>query len=219
MNFILFFPTVFMLSGFNRTLCGSAWDSLSSTNDLSTTGRLGCCAAGKFMSKPQLDPFVASTACANCPAGKYSTANNAYSSCIDCAKGKYMLTSITASTVESNCKQCEVSKHSDVTATTAACKKCGAGTYGYAVLLTQCKSCITGRYDTRTGLSHVNECKLCPVGQHQATARQTSCVNCATAKFAEVVGHVSDGGFWLSCFRCSACLVLVYCCLEVVFCF
>ena len=133
-----------------------------------------------------------------------------------------MLTSITASTVESNCKQCEVSKYSDETATTAACKKCVAGTYGDAVLLTavtQCKSCITGRYDTRTGLSHVNDCKLCPVGQHQTAARQTSCVNCATAKFAEVVGHVSDGGFWLSCFRCSACLVLVYCCLEVVFCF
>jgi hypothetical protein len=128
------------------------------------------------------------------------TGSPGISGCVDCVKGKYMSTSITASTVESNCQQCAVSKYGDQTGRTN-CKNCVAGTYGDAVLLTavtQCKSCTTGRYDTRTGLSSVSECKLCPVGQHQAVARQTSCENCATAKFADVVEHVSDCRFSLS---------------------
>ena len=153
MNFILFFPTVFMLSGFNRTLCGSAWDSLSSTNDLSTTGRLGCCAAGKFMSKPQLDPFVASTACANCPAGKYSTSNNAYSSCTVCATGKTQEQSATPAV---SCAFCVAGKQFDTSST--PCTNCGAGRFQDQanVASVTCKSCAAGKIQEQSLSTFLN---------------------------------------------------------------
>jgi hypothetical protein len=175
--------------------CPKGWWIAANGNPLCTA-----CVEGKWQN------ILAQTTdtCKSCVSGKYNTLRNSVdvSACVDCAKGKYMLTAHTAVPKEYYCKQCEVSKYSDETATTATCKRCVAGTYGDAVLLTavtQCKSCTTGRYDTRTGLSSVDHCKRCPVGQHQAVARQTSCENCATAKFADVVELVSDCQFWLSC--------------------
>jgi surface protein len=43
---------VFRDSGFKRTLCGGKWQSLSSNSYLTSTGRLGCCPIGSFMSNP-----------------------------------------------------------------------------------------------------------------------------------------------------------------------
>jgi surface protein len=73
----LFFK-VFTNSGFSRTLCGGAWESISgwlgAFNNLgSSTARLGCCSPGTFMAKPTLNPFSTTTACEACPAGQHGS--------------------------------------------------------------------------------------------------------------------------------------------------
>ena len=61
--------SMFYRSGFKRTLCGGQWQALSSDSDLTSTGRLGCCLAGNFMSDPLLDPFSVAKSCQQCPLG------------------------------------------------------------------------------------------------------------------------------------------------------
>ena len=61
---------VFLGSGFKRTLCGGQWQSFSSNNDLTSTGRLGCCPVDSFMSNPTQHPFDAETSCTSCPVSK-----------------------------------------------------------------------------------------------------------------------------------------------------
>ena len=67
---------VFYNSAFNRTLCGSAWLSLTGSDNAfsnlgTSTARYGCCSPGSYMSDPELNPFVEANACTNCPTGKY----------------------------------------------------------------------------------------------------------------------------------------------------
>jgi surface protein len=66
---------VFRDSGFKRTLCGGKWQSLSSNSYLTSTGRLGCCPIGSFMS----NPFVAFSwidSCTACPSNALTTIAN-----------------------------------------------------------------------------------------------------------------------------------------------
>jgi len=65
---------MFESSSFKRTLCGGAWESLSSNSYLTSTGRIECCPAGSYMSKPMLDPFLEANSCSQCPAGTILTA-------------------------------------------------------------------------------------------------------------------------------------------------
>jgi surface protein/predicted outer membrane repeat protein len=53
---------------FDRTLCGSIWDTPRTT---------GCCPPTKYMSNPTLDPFLEANACSNCPSGKSTCQENA----------------------------------------------------------------------------------------------------------------------------------------------
>ena len=75
--------TVFQNSGFKRTLCGGKWQSSpGGDNYLTSTGRLGCCLPGTYMSLPNADPFSTATSCAPCDSGTYSASNDDTSS--DC---------------------------------------------------------------------------------------------------------------------------------------
>ena len=58
------FLTVFLLSGFKRTLCGGKWSTLSGVFT-GSSGRLGCCPAGKYMSKPEVS-YSISASCDTC---------------------------------------------------------------------------------------------------------------------------------------------------------
>jgi surface protein len=77
---IYFFSQVFRYSGFKRTLCGGQWQSLSSNSYLTSTGRLGCCLPGTYMSLPNADPFSTATSCAPCDSGRYSASDDDTSS-------------------------------------------------------------------------------------------------------------------------------------------
>ena len=73
--FFVFFCSVFYESGFKRTLCGGQWQSLDYESDLISTGRLGCCPAGSFMSDPMLNPFSEANSCQQCPPGSFGSAS------------------------------------------------------------------------------------------------------------------------------------------------
>jgi len=70
--FFSFFFKVFYNSGFTRSLCGGAWESLTTYAAFAqlgtSTARLGCCSPGTFMASST------ATVCANCPVGKYGSA-------------------------------------------------------------------------------------------------------------------------------------------------
>jgi surface protein len=72
---------MFKNSGFKRTLCGGEWQSLSSNSNLTSTGRLGCCPAGSFMSNPMLNPFLVANSCQQCPAGTGPVSSNDETQC------------------------------------------------------------------------------------------------------------------------------------------
>ena len=66
---------MFDQSGFKRTLCGGQWQSLSSNSFLTSTGRLGCCPIGSFMSNPFV-AFSVAGSCTACPSNALTTIAN-----------------------------------------------------------------------------------------------------------------------------------------------
>ena len=66
---------MFFGSGFQRTLCGSTWGSLTGNNNAfnnlgSSTARYGCCLANRYMSSPEgTGTFEEADFCSDCPAG------------------------------------------------------------------------------------------------------------------------------------------------------
>ena len=66
---------MFFGSGFQRTLCGSTWDSLTGNSNTfnnlgSSTARYGCCLANRYMSSPEgTGTFEEADFCSDCPAG------------------------------------------------------------------------------------------------------------------------------------------------------
>ena len=75
---------IFYNSGFTRTLCGGAWESLpgdqNAFNDLGTSGsstaRHGCCPIESFMSDPFVAPFSEENSCTACPSNALTTVIN-----------------------------------------------------------------------------------------------------------------------------------------------
>ena len=125
----LFFFKVFLNSGFQRTLCGGQWAALSGNSYLASTGRLGCCAPGTFMSSPNAYPFSQADSCSDvCPTGKYGLGENDETSadlisCLECAVGKYI-----NKTGVDVCKICTSGQYQEEKGQ-VSCKECKVGTY------------------------------------------------------------------------------------------
>ena len=80
---------MFYKGAFKRTLCGSKWTTYKSQSKLSSTGRVGCCTSGKYMSSPEHNPFLIAKSCSSCPVGRYGfDGENDDTSCSICPKGK-----------------------------------------------------------------------------------------------------------------------------------
>ena len=78
-NKVTILANIFMNSGFDRTICGSKWSSLSAFSD--GKGRSGCCNSGRYMSNYNLDPFVEANACTSCPVNTYACTKNSDVTC------------------------------------------------------------------------------------------------------------------------------------------
>ena len=85
---------IFENSGFTRTLCGSTWNSLTSTSNAfdnlgSSTARYGCCPVNQYMSSPFIAFSEADSCSPACPVGKVApSVLNDETSCELCPSGK-----------------------------------------------------------------------------------------------------------------------------------
>ena len=95
------FCTVFDGSGFTRTVCGGHW-SLNFKSATGSNGRLGCCNAGSFMSKPNLNPFSTATACQSCSSGRTTSVENAFVECAVSSTGSASISPSTAANYSRN---------------------------------------------------------------------------------------------------------------------
>ena len=139
---------MFYNSGFTRTLCGGAWESLTGYNSAfktplgTSTARYGCCPTGKFMSNPFVT-FSEASSCSPqspCSAGKYGTnvPNDETSMCTNCVAGK---SNLAESSGISSCQNCQAGQSSIAG---ALCQDCQAGQSSIAGAL--CQDCQAGQF-------------------------------------------------------------------------
>ena len=149
---------IFYNSGFSRTLCGGAWESLtgnkSAFNTLGTsTARYGCCPAGSFMSDPFV-PFTEANSCSPCTAGEYGTnVKNDEPACTNCIAGK---SNPSGTSDGALCQNCQAGQSSIAG---ALCQNCQAGQYSIAGAL--CQNCQAGQSSTAG-----EQCQNCQAGQY-----------------------------------------------------
>ena len=90
---------IFHNSGFTRTLCGGAWESLTGSNNAFNVlgyspARYGCCPIGSFMSNPFIvAPFSEVNSCTGCPSNALTTVVNDDITCYNngCPTGTWYL--------------------------------------------------------------------------------------------------------------------------------
>ena len=183
---------VFYDSGFERSLCGSKWETLTvdskgiNTNafleiDLGTnfpsTARYGCCPANKYMSSPaETGAFSVANSCSACPSefpNDVTTKDNDETSCNGkCPTGAYYSVAL-------------------------GCQFCEPGTYNDDVASrhTSCKNCILGKYSFVGNA--VCQYDMCPKGSYSSGI--SACVNCGAGKFNNLVGQNNEA----ACQKCK----------------
>ena len=137
-------------SMFKQTLCGGQWSLYFKTKSSGSNGRLGCCAAGTFMSAPTLDPFTTATACSTCPSETFST-KSATLSCV------YTASSCPIGTYASG---------------DASCLTCEKGKYNGDTGQADCVGCAVGQFAAESGQL---VCALCPSGWFNTQPESTQC--------------------------------------------
>ena len=102
--------------------------------------------------------------CADCGAGKYSTATGASlaSTCTDCGAGKY--STATGASVATTCTDCGAGKYSTATGASVAatCTDCDAGKYSLLPGSSTCQDCPLGK-TSAVGSSLFSQC-VCKAG-------------------------------------------------------
>ena len=177
-SFFLF--KVFTFSGFTKTLC---W-SLAFSSSTGSTGRLGCCPPGSYMSAPNSNPFSIAASCTACPNGWFarSVVENDDTSCDDnCPSGRYE----TIGAAFGYCTICPSGKYqpNDHVDASIACTTC-VGSYivddGQNVdehdAPDDCTFCPAGK----EYLSTTTECTVCNAGKYQSSniVATATCVPC-----------------------------------------
>ena len=120
---------MFFGSGFQRTLCGSTWDTYK-TLWVTSTAKYGCCLANRYMSSPEEDPFEEADSCSACPAGTHvslaTSILNDETSC-DCVAGTF------GDPKSTGCQLCASGTCSAAgSATCAPCSKMPDGCKGFS---------------------------------------------------------------------------------------
>ena len=184
---------IFYKSGFKRTLCGGAWLSLTGSSNAfnnlgSSTARYGCCDAGTYMANPELNPFVKTNACQNCPTGWYGAIVETMPTCLKCSLGKF-------------------NANAGVTACTKVTKPCQPGysssAVGSAIDDPQCQSCPNGQYSDETAAEECIECSACQKGMYRpSVADRASCPKCTECHRGQFMDETSS-----SASQCKMCPV------------
>ena len=178
---------MFLQSGFKRTLCGGKWQSLSGNNYLTSTGRLGCCPIGSFMSNPFV-AFLEADSCTACPSNALTTIVNADISCTNnvCPTGMvYLDTFYGCNNCGANAATCII----DQIATT-----CDAG---YGLVGSACVACDAYTFAVQGNSA---ACETCATSGNGANATTITCTSGTNQ-----VAATCDAGYWLDEDACSAC--------------
>ena len=206
---------IFCNSAVTQILCGGAWLSIhresrnnafSECDPGSSFARYGCCAAGSFISNPDVGisnpgSFNTDGACSQCPAGQLgATIPNADLTCPGtCQTGES--TDSPGRTLQSDCIQCAVGLYSNKE-TEYICTTCPKGYESIGTDVTQCSVCGFSKYqeqDDQLGAT----CLPCPINTYQADDgkafvnhdnKTEDCIKCPDSLFSKV----GDQG-------CSAC--------------
>ncbi len=176
--------SMFWNSGFKRTLCGGQW-GLAFSSSSGTKGRYGCCPAGSYMSKPQLDPFTAGEACSQCPPGSFGSASSNDDTnplCFTCEPGKY-----NNNYGATSCDTCASDSYSigGASSCSYSATTCPAGTYASG---TACQPCSAGMYNLNIG----GKCAVCSAGKYSTTTGSTDCDICSAGKYSTAVRRTTD---------------------------
>ena len=110
------------------------------------------------------------SACISCAAG--SSANSAGTDCAECPAGR-------RSTAGSTCQECGNGKYAP--AGSASCINCPAGQYDRTDN-TACNDCPAGKYSPNAGQDSSNDCRVCQSGKYQGAVGQASCILCAAGQ-------------------------------------
>ena len=207
---------MFTDSGFNRTLCGGAWNSLEGRGAFvgTSNARHGCCAAGEFMEFPMKmfmevqTKIPKSESCSLCPVGQFGANEpNDDTTCPGtCPPGK------SSSTGATQCHNCTAGKYS--TAAGTACKNCVAGKSSLPgkTLESDCTACEVGQYSSSgsecascaAGKQYVNavtECAICSKGKYRSDVATVLCQDCLVGRYIEDDGN--DENQHIECKTCD----------------
>jgi len=190
--FFILIHLVFANSGFTRTLCGGAWETLTGTKNafnnlgLSTARLIGCCSAGSYLTKPMAEiQFNDTTLCMKCPIGLFTSVKNVQPNCTTCPVG-----TVNSELGSLDCKDCPAGR-TLITISPLNCSICPAGQYqpisGHLNMTITCTSCNVGRFLEDPGskdIEHakVDQCLTCPKGYEINGTDITECVVCGYSK-------------------------------------
>jgi hypothetical protein len=140
------------------------------------------CEAGKFSA------VIAAANCTSCGRGKYSNISGAASGdvCTGCSAGKYLDSE--GNDDETDCIACVGDVTSLRGSTSISDCVCLPGFVGSPASGIGCTACEAGKY----GPAGVLACIVCPKGKFNPISAQPACTDCASGKYSENVGSISD---------------------------
>ena len=146
-----------------------------------SAGYCGVCSPGRW---------VNGSACHDCAAGQFSTAENA-AQCTLCAAGRFQNKSTQVS-----CDGCPSGRMGKVeqAASIESCLLCPAGSFSTSPGMTQCDKCAIGKVQNSIGSA---ACSTCHSGQFQNRPGQLLCKDCPDGKFTN--GSETGGVICLAC--------------------
>ena len=127
-----------------------------------------------------------STACTACAPGSASGPGWNQTACAECPAGKFsafrIVLPVNAVDPGINCHGCLKGKYSNAAKSTT-CTECDLGKYQSDTGKTECVQCPSGTYGTAQAQLTVTECGLCGAGRY-ATPGNIGCADCAAGTFA-----------------------------------
>ena len=162
------------------------------------------CEAGKFIEQPATPS--SDTVCADCPAGKFSEAENTVE-CAACPAGFFQPAPGQAECVSvSRCVPGEYQTTAHTPTTDRVCGTCSAGTFSSednALVCTAWQVCPAGQFEQSPGtVSTDRVCADCPVGSFSPTSGQLACTACKVCVSGQYISRPCSATRDTGCANC-----------------
>ena len=162
-------------NNFGADSCNACPEGRFGLERVQHTEALSCslCRAGRWSGEEGLAATTATSACKECPLGRYSS-----------VAGLLEMT---------NCELCVPGKYNDVVSANdiSSCIECSAGKYSIesgAVSPNKCLNCGEGEYQLQPGGT---TCLKCAAGQFNSVAGTPACLKCTHGKYQNEIGKTA----------------------------